>query len=226
MISKRKFKHLKKNDGIVCKIINKRVDFGQPFFVSFRLNTENIMKRFLTLMLLLASTTATASQCAYRSEFNDYQWENIRTVYIAGWYTGFKWSLAAITIVETSAGLDKENERTKDYGLMQNNIKTAKKRLKAWQDAGRDFGEYDITKDDDVRRLLLENHDISIALAVEELRFWKRVRNGNWHEIYASYNGGYYKGQSWENWSLHYTDKVITALSKIQQCESLLNRGL
>ncbi|QZI87557.1 hypothetical protein MYOV011v1_p0288 [Vibrio phage 6E35.1a] len=184
------------------------------------------MKRFLTLMLLLASTTATASQCAYRSEFNDYQWENIRTVYIAGWYTGFKWSLAAITIVETSAGLDKENERTKDYGLMQNNIKTAKKRLKAWQDAGRDFGEYDITKDDDVRRLLLENHDISIALAVEELRFWKRVRNGNWHEIYASYNGGYYKGQSWENWSLHYTDKVITALSKIQQCESLLNRGL
>lgn len=182
--------------------------------------------KFLIMICMLFATNAHAAQCKYRSVFNDKQWEHIREVYIAGWYSGFKWSLAAITIVETSAGMDLENERTKDYGLMQNNIKTAMKRLKRWQDNGRDFGEYDISDPSSVRKLLLENHDISISLAIEELRFWRRVRGDNWREIYASYNGGYYKGQTWEAWSTHYSNKVVTALRKIKTCEKLLNRGL
>ncbi len=189
------------------------------------------MKKLITLLLAVCAFNASAStQCNVKfngQELSEKQWHNVRAVFLNGWYNDLSWSLASITIVESSAGLQMINNRTKDYGLMQNNIKTATTRLKRWQEAGRDFGAYDLDNPEDVKTILLTDRTVSVQLAVEELQYWKKIRgNNNWREIYASYNGGFYKGKEWEPRAENYANKIITTMRKLKTCKSQLMRGL
>ncbi|CAL9990635.1 unknown function [Vibrio phage D479] len=187
------------------------------------------MKKFLVILLaVVASATATAGpvQCKYGQQFDEQQWYTIRSAYISGWLVDMKWSLAAIAIQESSAGKKLINNRTKDYGVFQSNIKTAMKRLQRWERAGRDFGMYDVSDPEHVKILLLNDSDIATSLAIEELTFWKAVRNNDWKQIWASYNGGYYMGKDWQKYSENYSNNITKIIRKLKTCEADLNEGL
>ncbi|AUR86016.1 lysozyme-like domain protein [Vibrio phage 1.081.O._10N.286.52.C2] len=188
------------------------------------------MKRlFVIFALLIMSSTATAGiqECKFKSEFSDMQWYNIRDVFAQAWSADLSWTMSAIIIAESSAGSYTINHRTQDYGIMQNNIKTATTRLKEWEKDGRDFGPYDLDSQEDVRGLLLLNRDISIKLAIEEINFWKKVRGEHqWNEIFASYNGGYYHDTPRHERSESYSQKIVSIIRKLKPCASLLTKGL
>lgn len=184
------------------------------------------MKKFLLIALVLFTSSAFAKECSYKKQFDEEQWYTIRSAYIAGWYVDMKWSLAAIAIQESSAGKHLINHKTKDYGVFQSNLKTAMKRLQRWEKAGRDFGMYDVSDPEHVKILLLNNTDIAMSLAIEELTFWKAVRNSNWEQMWASYNGGHYMGQDWQRYSENYAANIKKIIRKLQTCEAELNEGL
>ncbi|AGN30326.1 Vs.1 [Vibrio phage nt-1] len=185
------------------------------------------MKKLIALLLATCAFSASASQCKVNGQtLSEKQWHNVRAVFVNGWYYDLSWSLAAIAIVESSAGENMINHRTKDYGLMQNNIKTATTRLKRWRQAGRDFAPYNIDNPEDVKTILLTDRTVSVQLAIEELEFWKGVRGDNWREIYSSYNGGYYKGQKWEKRASKYADKIVNTMRDLKSCRNELMRGL
>ncbi|QIW90147.1 hypothetical protein OLCHANIL_00050 [Vibrio phage V05] len=189
------------------------------------------MKKLMTLLLAVCAFNASASNVCHvkfnGQELSEKQWHNVRAVFINGWYNDLSWSLAAIAIVESSAGEQMINNRTKDYGLMQNNIKTATARLKRWEKAGRDFGPYDLNNPEDVKTILLTDRTVSVQLAIEELEYWKKIRGkNNWREIYASYNGGFYKDKTWEARAENYSDKIVMTMRKLKPCKEQLLRGL
>lgn len=184
------------------------------------------MRILLFLMLFLIPMNAVAATCQYKNEFNDEQWYNIRSVFVNGWLEDLSWSLASIIVKESSAGIKVINHRTKDYGIMQNNLKTAMKRLAQWEKAGRDFSPYDITNEKDVIELLVTRPEISVSLAIEELHFWKRVRGNDWRMIYASYNGGYYVDEDHQEVAEEYASDIIDIMRKLKTCNKELTRGL
>ncbi len=190
------------------------------------------MKKLLSMLLAVCSFTASAASHQCEVKFNgvklsDEQWYNVRGVFVNGWLNDLSWSLAAITIVESSAGLNLINDVSKDYGLMQNNIKTATTRLKRWEKAGRDFSPYDLNKPEDVKTILVSKPEISVQLAIEELRYWKKVRGEhNWKVTWASYNGGWYLDKAWQPAAEAYSNKIAATIRKLKPCANELTRGL
>lgn len=162
-------------------------------------------------------------RCEYQKSFSEEQWRVIESSFVYGYMDDLQYSLAAIAIVESSAGLMLENYRTMDFGVHQINIKTARTRLKAWEKAGRDFGRYNLDDDDDLIELLITRHDINAALAIEELQFWLKSRD-TWFSAWASYNGGYYHNTTREERAVRYAAKVHHTINKLRTCEDVLMR--
>lgn len=117
---------------------------------------------------------------------------------------GLGYSLAAIAIVESSAGKHKFNARSLDFGTYQINIKTAIART------GVDsFWGFSST----IAKLMFVD-SYSASLAVEELQYWDKQYKGNWNKTWASYNAG------WDYWSgKEYSDKVKKTIAIIKPCK-------
>lgn len=184
------------------------------------------MKLLIAILLLVGSLNVNASQCTYKDEFSYEQWHHVRAAFIDGWVDDLSWSLAALVIAESSAGQNLINNITQDYGVMQNNIKTATTRLKRWETSGRNFSPYNLNDPEDIKTILITDRAISVQLAIEELIYWKKVRGSNWREVYASYNGGFYKNTPREKRVQKYASNIVVIIRKLKACKREIMRGI
>lgn len=184
--------------------------------------------KYILFILMFVSLPALGklNQCEYRKQFSTEQWETVRAVWYASYPTNFKYTVAAVAINESSAGKFLVNHKTKDYGIFQINIKTAMKRLKRWVDNGRDFSPYDVTKENDVKDMLISDYEsIGVSLALEELGYWYNQRNGQWKHVWASYNGGYFVKTEREKRAMKYSQKIHKTVNQLKTCYVDLLRG-
>lgn len=94
--------------------------------------------------------------------------------------------MMAIAFKESSAGKYRINLNTHDFGVMQNNIKTAKAR--------RGVTGYYATMA--LVSEIVRNDELSMDLALEELLYWRDSRKLSWRNTISAYNNGnaYHKG--------------------------------
>jgi hypothetical protein len=127
---------------------------------------------------------------------------NIQRCYEAGYPYGFGKTMAAICYHESRAGLYKINAASGDYGLTQINIKTALTRLDRknnWHNVQRTITE------------LVENDELAITLAVQELSYWRHKRGRTWKAAVNSYN----QGTHFDNWD--YYKKIVKEMRYLEK---------
>lgn len=62
-----------------------------------------------------------------------------------------------------------------------------------------------------IAQLLMEDIYFAAHLAIEELLFWHRVREGNWRQVVSSYNGGWRGNEA-------YLKKISRNIDIIKRC--------
>lgn len=121
-----------------------------------------------------------ADECAPLFSITDEQWQVLQLAYDTGAPYNLGNTMAAIAWTESTAGKYRVNPESKDYGVMQNNIKTASIRRGV-------EGYYPI------RALMTElvvNDQLSIDLALEELLYWDQ-HTDSWASMVSAYNNGW-----------------------------------
>lgn len=164
------------------------------------------MKNIIILSLLFGSITNAYAldNCSLKSNFSLKQWNKVEEAYKAGQDKDLGYTMAAITIVESKAGLDKVNEASESYGITQININTALSRMNM---------EDNKENRDKIKSMLIKSDKLSFKLAKDELLYWQSVRNNNWRQMVRSYNAGW----NAENGNIYLT-KVIKNLKKLEDC--------
>jgi len=115
-----------------------------------------------------------------------------------------QYSLMAIVIKESSLGKNQINNKSKDYGPFQANIKTILSRQKVPDTL--ENRRYYANK-------LLNDIGFATANAIIELRYWKKVHKNNWAKVWASYNTGYkYKS----NTGYKYAQSIFEIIKKLK----------
>ena len=189
--------------------INKRVR-AVPF-IDLMIGYTNSRTIILALTLLfgslIISKPATASvfhDCIYNS-YTDEQKKLIIQSYELGKSFELGFTLAAISIVESSAGNNIANWRESSFGPYQNRAITVLNRHKIPSDDV-------ILQFRTVERLI---YDIEFAAqeAINELNYWIGVRKGDWTMVWASYNAGW----KWEN-GVGYASMINYHVSELQKC--------
>ena len=182
------------------------------------------MKKILLAVALLLSPLAEASNAKNYELFNQYQHNNLQYAYAYGEQydkqgnektntnrydnKGLGYIFAAIAWKESSAGVDLTPKRDHHaYGMFQNYLKTIKaKRMQR--------GQKPLTD----RQLIamIMPREASAYHAMDELRYWLKVRNGNVRLALASYNAGwnYSKG-------LGYADNVLSKANYLKSKRAL-----
>lgn len=124
---------------------------------------------------------------------------------------GKGWGLvfAGIALQESELGLKIKNDKTKDYGVFQNNIKTVTKRNGISPQAA--------------KRNLLSSFEYSAKESHKELAFWVKVhgdpnKRTNLQKILRSYNAGYnYSSGA----AKKYSKDVLNKMDKLSHCDRL-----
>ncbi len=139
---------------------------------------------FLSLCCyLFASPT---NKCVGIEEFSDTQKEIIAYAYNYGQKYNFGSTLAAIAWHESCAGEYRINFADPSAGIYHALIPGVIKRYRMLNDTGfnRNIIGTQLIKDD----------EFASKVAIDELLYWNKTRDGNWKDIIKSYN----KGFSWE----------------------------
>ena len=115
--------------------------------------------------------------------------------------------MMAIAYKESSAGKYRINLNTHDFGVMQNNIKTAKARrgVKGY------YATMALVSE------IVRNDELSMDLALEELLYWRDDRNLSWRHTISAYNNGnaYNKGTE-------HLDQMIPIVRMFMNCTDLI----
>lgn len=93
-----------------------------------------------------------------------------------------QYTLMAIAIKESSVGKYLVNDKSKDYGLFQANIKTVLSREDV--DDTKENREYFSNK-------LVTDVRYAVNNALQELTYWQGVHEESWAKTWASYNTGW-----------------------------------
>lgn len=137
-------------------------------------------------------------QCPY---FTPEQLLTMQRAYEKGNDIDMNYVLAAIALKESNAGVHLINNKTKDFGVFQNHLKTVASRE----------GKAPSKK---IAKRLVNDFEYSADHAVKEIEFWKRVRgDANLQEILASYNAGYNLKAG-----RLYANDVMKKVSMLQSC--------
>ena len=166
--------------------------------------TKNII---LSTLLLSVTSFAFADNCSLKNELDKTQWNVVKQAYEIGSPYDLGYTLASISVIESNAGLNIENNVSQSYGVPQIRVTTAINRL----------GLPNSNKNRErVKNRLIEDNKFAFGLAIEELKYWISVR-GNWRTAVKSYNAGWkaYKGEN-------YLFKVVNTLNELEKCESHL----
>lgn len=139
----------------------------------------------LALMIYCAYATPT-NKCVSIDKFSDSQKEIIAYAYNYGKKYDLGFTLAAIAWHESCAGEYRMNFADPSAGIYHALIPGVIKRYQMLKDTG--FNRNVIGE------LLIRDDEFASKVAIDELLFWNKVRNGKWKDIIKSYNKGY----SWE----------------------------
>ena len=115
------------------------------------------------------------------------------------------YSLAAISIVESSAGKNKFNPNSLDFGVHQINLKTAMKREKV-----ENFWGFISL----VTKLYLDDK-YNASMAIKELRFCQGQYGSEYRKIWASYNAGYNIPAG-----MTYSNKIANNIKTLKKCNT------
>ena len=133
--------------------------------------------------LILANPT---NKCGSVFSFNEDQKEIIAYAYNYGKKYDLGYTLAAIAWHESCAGEYRMNFADPSAGLYHALIPGVLRRYQMLKDNG--FNRNVIGE------MLVRDDEFASKVAIDELLYWDRVRNGNWKAMIKSYN----KGFSWE----------------------------
>jgi len=110
--------------------------------------------------------------------------ETLKKLYNACLEIDMSYTCMAIAMQESWLGDVKINERSGDYGLTGINLKYYLKdnnlKLSYWEK-------------EKLKTKLVVDDDFAIAVMIDRLKFWYKVRKGNWYKIWESYNAGFKK---------------------------------
>lgn len=138
---------------------------------------------FAILNVLFANP---AGKCGSVYSFSHDQKEIIAYAYNYGKKYGLGYTLAAIAWHESCAGEYRMNFADPSAGIYHALIPGVLRRYQMLKDNG--FNRNVIGE------LLIRDDEFASKVAIDELLYWDKVRNGNWKDMIKSYN----KGFSWE----------------------------
>lgn len=147
------------------------------------------MRLIFALFALCVANIALANptnKCGSVYDFSEDQKEIIAYAYNYGKKYGLGYTLAAIAWHESCAGEYRMNFADPSAGLYHALIPGVLRRYQMLKDNG--FNRNVIGE------MLVRDDEFASKVAVDELLYWDKVRNGNWKDIIKSYN----KGFSWE----------------------------
>ncbi|MDE6886779.1 MAG: hypothetical protein K2P17_07060 [Helicobacteraceae bacterium] len=139
---------------------------------------------FLFFIVFLYATPT--NKCVGVNEFSHSQKEIIAYAYNYGKKYDMGYTLAAIAWHESCAGEYRMNFADPSAGIYHALIPGVIRRYKMLKDTG--FNRNVIGE------LLIRDDEFASKVAIDELMYWHKTRNGNWKDIIKSYN----KGFSWE----------------------------
>lgn len=178
---------------------------------------------FLSLVIVLFSsvvitaangTTMTNQQiritnlqnCTMWSEFSNEQINTIVHSYNRGLPYNMQRTLAAISIVESSAGLIPINTSDPSAGVHHITLKNATHYL--------DWDNTHLNRQK-AALLLIDDRDLSADMALSVLQWWHNRHGGNWWLTWASYKGGY----SWRtDASQEYAANIKRWVDRLANC--------
>lgn len=157
----------------------------------------------LAATLLLSPMAYAESSCEAYSKLTENQRHNIRLSVNRGAVDNMGLTLAAIALTESSAGVQRVNMRTKDFGLYAINYRTMKSISGINNDLIGAALTFKITYDD----------EYAAKYALNVLRHYHKVHKGDWPKIIMSYNAGnrYWNGRE-------YLKKVKFNIIMIKKC--------
>ena len=120
------------------------------------------------------------------------------------------WTVASISLVESSAGLYRINLETKDLGLFQVNAKTTYRTL----------GITNYYKKMKIAEKIIYDDILGAYVAMSVLEYFKKYHKGDWRKMVASYNAGFNvkRGEK-------YMLKVVEKVKTLKKCMYVPNKG-
>ncbi len=147
------------------------------------------MRFIVSLFVLVCVANLAANptnKCGSVYDFTNDQKEIIAYAYNYGKKYGLGYTLAAIAWHESCAGEYRMNFADPSAGLYHALIPGVLRRYQMLKDNG--FNRNVIGE------MLVRDDEFASKVAIDELLYWDKVRNGNWKDMIKSYN----KGFSWE----------------------------
>lgn len=141
---------------------------------------------FMILAFITLANANPAGKCGSVYSFSEDQKEIIAYAYNYGKPYGLGYTLAAIAWHESCAGEYRMNFADPSAGIYHALIPGVLRRYQMLKDNG--FNRNVIGE------LLVRDDEFASRVALDELLYWDKVRNGNWKDMIKSYN----KGFSWE----------------------------
>lgn len=172
------------------------------------------MRRFtLLIILLFTSKVALANTCVDFDSLTFEQKFNLHKSYNYGSADNYGYTLAAIALIESSAGRFRLNIRSNDLGLYQVNATTAQNVI----------GVTNYYRQVELHQRLIYDDLLGAKIAIDVLEHFRRGRpltNQVWQEVIMSYNEGY-RWRSDENSrkkAQEYLDTIRGAVVLLRNC--------
>ncbi|AKO60956.1 hypothetical protein AXI76_gp055 [Pseudoalteromonas phage H101] len=166
------------------------------------------MFRLVFVLMLVFSGVVQGSTCEEWYSLSAEQQYRLEYSYNYGKPDDLGYTLSAIALVESKAGLYKINLQTRDFGIHQINEKTL-------------FATLGVTsywkKNEIITRVVVDD-SLSAYLAMTVLKHFDRVHKGNWKNMVMSYNIGNRKDKKTIKRGKAYYNKVVSAVKMIKLC--------
>lgn len=162
------------------------------------------------VLCLILTAEVNASCSGYKDRFTDDQWHVIETSYHDGVDEGLGWSLAAISIAESSAGIELIRWSDGSYGVYHILMTTA---IKRYSKDNVDFNPKSAYDTFSLAFKLAFNQGFSAKFAIRELNYWRLQYGDDWEKVWASYNAGWkYKN------GIDYSRKISYHIKQLKTC--------
>lgn len=167
------------------------------------------MKFFIALITITISSFSSAYTCKDVDKLSTAQIDTLRWSYHYGEPHDMGYTLAAIVWKESNAGLWKINIRDPAAGIAQNHLKYSLTRLERKDTS---FNRNVLAQQ------LVDNDNLSLHLAILELKYWYKRHKGNWKFVRSSYN----EGNDWlSEKGLNYSEDIRKRLIVLRDCGTL-----
>lgn len=183
------------------KILSTKKDWRLVFFVMLIISNSNLMA--IDLMI--------DRSCDSISDFSQEQKDTIIYAYMYGKDKGFGYTMAAIAWKESCAGKYLINFSDPSAGIYHALIPGVIK-------------QYTDLKDSQfvrnvVGQMLVSNKEFASSVALDHLKYWQEVHNGDFKKIIKSYNKGFSwsKNQNIDKIATNYYNDIVVRVEKLQK---------